>query len=407
MLRKSIITTFASAMLTIGANASQPSDTVSTQALLQKIDSLSSRLDQVEHKQSAWEKVKPYLPKISGYLQAGYNYNSAGEGISTFQVKRLRLIIDGNVTARASYKIQIEALSGVNVGGRWENQKIFHILDAFATYRFLDGLQLRAGQFSSPAGYENYNVSPLTNVTIDYAPICSRMVLRNAVGYNYTDFGRDIGVMLMGNLFPASDGSFHRLQYNLAVTNGHLPTVNDNNKSKDIIAALMFWPTSRLNIKASYTWGEYTPDTFSGNLDINTYPWNEVAGDKYVPLHRAIAGIWYNDPGGLYLRAEYGHLDSHKNGAQLVKEDGFYCVAAYKFGKWLPVVRFDWYKDHINPNLLDNRVRGLAGCTFIPNSHIKVQLNYLLSRYNRQAADALNKGRLYSSELLLMALLSF
>lgn len=371
------------------------------------LDSLKHRIELLEQKQSAWEKYRQYLPTISGYIQTGYNYNSYGDGLSTFMVKRMRLIVGGNITSKGQYKIQLEAFNGVNVGSRWEKQKIIQILDAYGQYNFNDAVQLRAGQFSTPAGYENYIISPLTNVTIDYASICSRMVMRNAVGHNYSDFGRDLGLMLLGNLFKSASGNFHYLQYNLALTNGHLPTVNDNNKSKDIIAALTIWPVSKFNFKIAYNWGEYTPDSFSGNIDNNSYPWNTVAGKKYIPLHRFIAGAWYNNPQGWYLRTEYGHLSSTYNNVKLVQESAFYIVCAYQFKKWIPVLRYDWYHDNINKSGADNRHRGLIGCTFIANNHIKIQLNYQLSHYDRLAAMAHNGSKRNSSELLLMGLFSF
>ena len=375
--------------------------------LQSRIDSLESRINAIEEKKSTWQKISEKLPTFSGYLQTGYNYNSVGEGTSTFQVKRLRLILSGNPLPKFSYRVQLEAFNGVNIGGRWEKQRIVQFLDAYIDYSFLDAFKIRVGQFSTPVGYENYNISPLTNVTIDYAPICSRMVLRNAVGYNYSDYGRDIGLMFMGDLLPADEKSYYRLSYNLALTNGHLPSTNDNNKSKDVIAALTFRPIKFLNIKLAYNWGQYTPDTFSGNIDSDNYPWNVVKGDKYIPMNRFVAGVWYDDPHGLYVRSEYGKLSGRKHGTRLVDEDCFYVLAAYQWRKWVPVVRFDWYRDSVNPNLLDNRSRGLIGCTFIANRHIKVQANYLLSHYTETAALASNNGRRYSNEFLLMGLFSF
>lgn len=373
--------------------------------LQEQIDSLKQELSKISQKQSWFEKNKEYLPRLSGYLQTGYNYNSFGEGLSTFMVKRLRLVIDGNIK-KFSYKVQFEGFSGVNVGSRWEKQRLIQILDAFAQYSFKNSIQLRVGQFSSPMGYENYMVSPLTNVTIDYAAICSRMVLRNAVGYSYSDYGRDLGVMLLGNLFKANDGHDY-LQYNIAVTNGHLPSVNDNNKSKDIICALTFWPTKLWNVKLAYNWGEYTPDSFSGNILMDPHPWNTVTGHKYVPLNRLIVGSWYNNPTGWYVRGEFGYQSSSKYGVKLVEEYGAYLVFAYQFPKWIPVIRGDFYRDIVNPKYPDNRLRGLVGCSFIANKHIKIQLNYLLSRYTHEAAYHANKNRLYSNELLLMGLFSF
>lgn len=370
-----------------------------------RIDSLENRVKELENR-STWQKVSQYLPSISGYIQTGYNYNSFGKGTSNFMVKRMRLILTGKPIENLDYRIQFEALSGVNVGGRWQNQKVVQLLDAYVTYRFMEPLQLRVGQFSSPLGYENYAISPLTNATVDYATICSRMVLRNAIGYNYSDFGRDIGIMLMGNALPSSADGHYYLQYNLALTNGHLPSVNDNNKSKDIIAALNIWPVKKLNVKIAYNWGEYTPDSFSGNNDFDNKPWDSVKDRKYIPMHRFIVGAWYNNPSGWDIRSEYGKLSSTCNGTKIADEHAFYILASYHIGKWWPVVRFDMSRDKINQNIADNRDRGLIGCSFTPNKHIRIQLNYLLSHYTHKAS-VLNQGRRYSNELLIMGLFSF
>lgn len=63
-----------------------------------------------ESEPTKWEKVLEKLPKLSGYLQTGWNYNSVGDGSSSFQAKRLRLIMDGNVelkTCLSVYKLRL------------------------------------------------------------------------------------------------------------------------------------------------------------------------------------------------------------------------------------------------------------------------------------------------------------
>ena len=348
------------------------------------------------------------LPKISGYLQTGYDYNSFGEGTSSFQLKRLRLIIDKTITPKSYLKIQFEALNGVNIGSAWKKQKTFQVLDAYFHYSFSNEFQIRVGEFSSPAGYENYSISPLTNQTIDYASICTRMVLRNAVGYNYVDFGRDIGVMLMGNLIHNTEKNFDYLSYNVALTNGNLATADDNNKTKDIIAAVTVWPLKKWNIKFAYNWGEYQLDNFSGSYDPEKHPWNQVQGEKYLPLHRFIVGTWYNDPTGLILRSEFGRLTSNHNSIKLVDEIGFYFLAAYNVhSQWTPVIRYDYYKDKINSNSSWNRNRILLGCNYQPLKWIKIQLNYSLSIYDNSIAKVINNDRNLSNELQVMGLFSF
>ena len=54
------------------------------------------------------------LPKISGYLQSGWNYTSNETGSSSsFQAKRLRLLMDGKVGEKVDFRLQIEAFNGI------------------------------------------------------------------------------------------------------------------------------------------------------------------------------------------------------------------------------------------------------------------------------------------------------
>ena len=64
--------------------------------------------------QSNWEKVISKLPKLSGYLQSGWNYTKTGDvSANSFQAKRLRLIMDGHVGEKVDFRLQIEAFNGI------------------------------------------------------------------------------------------------------------------------------------------------------------------------------------------------------------------------------------------------------------------------------------------------------
>lgn len=332
------------------------------------------------------DKFEKYV-KVSGYLQTGYNYNSSN-GASSFQAKRLRLILDGQLIKNGSVRIQIEAFNGIAGSTNGNGQKNIQVMDAFFTYKFKPAFQVRVGQFYTPMGYENYDISPATLETVDFSNICYRMACRNAIGYDFVDYGRDLGVMLMGDLFPSKEG-FNHLSYNLALTNGSLPTKDDTNKSKDFIGALTIRPAKMLNMKLAYNYGQYKGSEYN-----------------YTPMNRFIGGIWYNNPTGFDLRAEYGWLNSVKNGQTMAKESGFYALAAYHAGQFLPVVRYDMYHDSMNKTSTNNYNRVLVGCTWQPLKALKVQANYALSLYNDdvKAANG-NKGT--ASQVQIMGLFMF
>ncbi len=328
-------------------------------------------------KDNTVQQILSKLPKVSGYLQTGWNYTkNDAASTSSFQAKRLRLMIDGNVAPNISFRLQVEAFNGIN--SRWQEdnkvgqgQKDLQVMDAFATWKIKPSFQLRAGQFYTPMGYENYDISPATLETVDFSNICYRMACRNAVGYNYVDYGRDLGVMVFGDLLPHEDG-FNQLTYNVVLSNGSLPCKDDNNKSKDLIGALTFRPIKNLSIKAAYNWGEYSDGS-----------------NKYLPMNRFIAGAWYNDPTGLDLRAEFGMIKGKKDNVTYVDEKSAYVLAAYHVGKWLPVVRWDMYKDDMNKTSANNYNRVLAGVSYQVTSNFKLQANWNHTMYSDDAKKEL------------------
>ena len=340
---------------------------------------------------SKWDKILSRLPKISGYLQTGWNYNSFGEGTSTFQVKRLRLLMDGVINSNASFRLQIEGFSGTPA--HHNGQKTLQIMDAYATYRFCPAVQVRAGQFNSPLCYENYNLSPATMETIDFSALCSRIVFRNAIGYDYPDFGRDLGVMVMGDLLPTDEG-FSRLSYNVSFTNGHLPSIDDNNKSKEIQGVIFYRMMKYLNIKAGYNFGEYTGA-------------RNPEGHKHQSMDRIVAGAWYDNPLGLDLRGEYGHCRARYKGSDIVNENTFYILAAWHLGKFLPVVRYELYRDSTDKEKPGaNFDKYLAGLNFTPCKNIKLQANYTLTAYTRDSRKE-NDGKKTSNQVQIMGVFSF
>lgn len=345
--------------------------------------------------ESGWKEVLSKLPKVSGYLQTGWNYQSEGykgdPEKSSFQAKRLRLIVDGNVGAKVSFRLQIEAFNGISGSTNGNGQKNLQVMDAFATAKLLPELQIRAGQFYTPMGFENYDISPATLETVDFSNICYRMACRNAIGYDFVDYGRDLGVMLIGDCFKSDEG-FSYLHYDFAVTNGSLPCKDDVNRSKDIIGAVTFRPIKKLAIKAAYNWGEY-----SG------------MGHTYQPMNRFIAGAWYNDPTGLTLRGEFGIQSAKNEGVDLVKETGAYVLAGYHVGQFLPIVRWDMYKDDVNKVSANNYNRILVGCTWQAMKNLKVQLNYGYTMYDKDAKEEskANGGKDGRSQIQLMGLFKF
>lgn len=348
------------------------------------------------HKKTAWQQVLERMPKISGFLQAGYDYNSFGKGSSTFQAKRLEVSLSGNLAPKASYFVQVEAYSGISGTNNGRNQTNIQVIDAFTTYNFCKEFGVRLGQFSTPFGIENYYIGPSTLETIDYSNLSYRLTERNPLTYDYIEYGRELGIMFMGEFLPSNKG-FNYLAYNLAVTNGTIPCKVDNNKSKDIIAQIGVRPIKNLLVNAAYQWSQ---SKTIGGEDAVELPF-------YLNYNRAIFGLWYNDPNGLDLRAEYGFGIAKKHGDKYIKEHGAYIFAGYRLGKWQPLVRYDMYRDDLNKsNPLTNYNRVLLGCNWQAFKNIRLQLNYQLSIYDGLAKRT-NHDEGTSSQLQVMGLFTF
>ena len=337
--------------------------------------------------------LKKMPVKISGYLQTGWNYTSnKNASTSSFQAKRLRLLLDGKVSENVDFRLQIEAFNGIAGSTNGNGQKNIQVMDAFATWKICPEFKVRAGQFYTPLGYENYDISPATLETVDFSNIVYRIACRNPYSYNLVDYGRDLGVMLMGDI----DKYFH---YDFAVTNGSIPCKDDNNNTKDIYASVTIKPFKNFNVKATYNWGEYNPQALAGG----TAP--GIGVSKYMPMNRFVVGAWYNDPNGLDLRAEYGFMKSKKDDVKYVDEQGAYVLLGYHAGKFLPVVRWDMYKDKINELTTNNYNRILAGVTYQLFKNVKIQLNYGHYMYSDKVKDA-NPAR-STDQIQLMGLFKF
>ena len=364
-----------------------------------------------QKEQTTWEKIISHMPKFSGYLQTGWNWSktsaTGSRANSSFQAKRLRLIMDGNVGEKVDFRLQIEAFNGIAGSTNGNGQKTVQVMDAFATLKLMPELKIRAGQFYTPLGYENYDISPKTLETVDFSNIVYRMACRNPYEYNVIDYGRDLGVMIMGDAFDSGKG-FRYLHYDLALTNGSLPTKDDRNSSKDVYASVTVRPMKYFNIKTTYNYGRYSTQTIGGIPG--------VGSGKYSPMNRMVVGAWYNDPQGLDLRAEYGLMKSKVDGVKFIDEQGAYFLAAYHINKWLPMVRWDMYKDSSeqgaagvvtgnNKTTTNNYNRILLGVNYQLYKNVTIQFNYHHYFYNKKVEAA--NGYAATNQIQLMGRFAF
>lgn len=320
-------------ILLLGAYTAEAQSTTELEQA-QQIAQLQEQVDELNNKSSKWDKIIGALPKISGYAQIRYDYNTMGAGTSTFQLRRVRLSLAGDISPKIDYKLQAELTS-------------FKLLDAYFSYKPFKQLNLRAGQFKLPFSIENTDYSPTKLELIDYP-----MALTYLVGFSeelgddvIKANGRDLGVKLYGEFCDGVIG------YDLGVFNGTGVNSKDNNKSKDVVGRLSIRPLDGLLISGSYMWGEYSYE--------------------YITRERWGAGICY-DKGPWVARAEYigGKTDE-------MKSDGWYVLGGYRFCKnFMGVARYDTFTWD-NDDRSDSTDRTYTiGVLWQPVKYLRLQVNY-------------------------------
>jgi len=311
---------------------------------------LSARVERLETKTSKWNKVLEHLPKISGYLQTGYEWS---DNSSTFFLKRIRLTLAGDIVReKLDYRLQFEFASSPKV------------VDAYVQYKPFGQLNLKVGQYKVPFSIENTDYPPLRLELIEYP-----MALQRLMGFSepigggtHSASGRDMGAMLWGGFFKR-DG-YCILNYDLGVFNGSGINTKDKNRSKDIAARLTVKPLRGLLLSGSYYWGEF--------------------GDTYIKRIRYGAGACYDRGAGM-IRGEWigGETGS-------LKSAGWYVTGGWRATRSLmPVVRYDTYESDVDQSSTrqDNYTAGLL---WAPVKYLRCQLNYTYENYKATGIDGRN-----------------
>jgi len=133
--------------------------------------------------------------RIGTLLQADYRYfnyeNDEDPDKNKFDIRRARLILEGHLLDRFSYKFQYEFQGA---GSR-------RLMDAYVDTRILPYLSVRVGQFKTPFGFEQYSADK--NI-----PFAER-----SMGFLLTPL-RDVGLMAHGSFWDK------RANYGLGLFNG-------------------------------------------------------------------------------------------------------------------------------------------------------------------------------------------
>lgn len=285
---------------------------------------------------------------LQGYTQLGYTYDDfGGEKTNTFDIKRVIFMARGKITDKWSCYFMYSFANTAK------------ILEAYTEYNFLPGLTARVGQFKTPYTFEN----PLSPCVVELIN-CYAQSVNYLAGIDNSDplyganSGRDLGLMIYGNLFN------DLLTYNLALMNGQGINVKDKNNQKDIVGSLMVHPLEWLSVGGTFIKGKgCAVATSSINPDI-------AVGDNYT-RNRWSAGAVVKSK-IVDLRTEYL---AGKDGK--VKSEGYYATAAAHILPQLDLIlSYDFFNR--NKALADKQTNYVAGLQywFYPQCRLQVQYTY-------------------------------
>ena len=342
-----------------------------------QIDSLNLRIAKLEKRSQVWDKLKPAF-KVSGYIQAGYDYlwNEDGTTTSTFHLRRARISLQGDIYkgakgAKASYRLQIDLC------------KELPIMDLWVKYQPINQFGVQFGQFKVPVSIENTDYNATKLEFINYANTVQRLVRMSSSdlqGINSS--GRDIGALLYGG-FIKKDG-FSIINYEVGVFNGSGINTKDKNKSKDIAARLTIQPLQKLKIAAYYMGGE----TDASSL-IEKYPTmvvdNSGVNTKYLDYNRYGGGFDFNNK-HIFARSEY---IGGQTGA--MRSEGVYAQVGYKFlNKCSVGVRFDYFDENKADD--GNQMNYSVAASYHPWKHLRLQAEYTRQTYNHIVGSKNSNG---------------
>ena len=351
---------------------------------------------------NAQEKKKligDYL-SISGWMNIQYDYerqlqndNLTLTELNTFNVRRARLDVKGNINPHLEFRLQ---------GDFAVSPKM---VDGFVKIKLAKYFNIQAGQFKIPFTFENPQ-SPLTLEGIEYAQVISKLSGYSDVCHVATySGGRDVGLMLYGDLFSFENNGkeIPILTYKLGVFNGNGMNKKDANLGKDIAGSIEICPGVKgLKLAASYYNGDYLLDNefkINDTLTINHK-------DNFANRDRlTFGGKYENDR--LTIRSEYiyGNTDmANEEGIYPLESDGFYVAAGYWFDikceksgnvqRIRPVARYDFFREDIT-EVNTNSTYYMVGIDWWPMQNLRLLVNYTL----KDKATNDNLGHLLQAQL--------
>lgn len=331
-----------------------------TAAETPSLESLAAEVAALKAQAAARDARLDRLPRLSGYVQAGYEWSDES---SSFFIKRVRLDLRGALARTLDYRVQLEFASSPK------------IVDAYLQYRPFRQLNFKLGEYKIPFTIENTDYVPLKFELIEYPLALQRLMgFAEPIGGRYVggamqggetlkDTGRDMGLTLHGSFFPCGERAL--LSYDVGVLNGAGINLRDNNRSKDVVARLTLRPVRGLTLSGSWYGGEYGADCLERQ--------RVSAGVCYDRGRGVVRGEWIGGRTGYAATEEYaaGTFDS----------SGWYVLGGVRLTPTLmPVVRYDTLLPD-TASADSRQTNWTAGILWHPVRPLRCQLNYTYEHY--------------------------
>lgn len=202
--------------------------------------------------------MKPTV-RFGGYIMGKYSISdrSKQESNGGFDMRFLRLYVDGNVYKDFYYKFQLE------VNGAPGEDKGPRIVDAFVEWQKFDFFRVKFGQFKRSFGFEN-PYSPIDVGLGSYSQATMKIASIGDRNGEHKSSGRDLGAQIQGDFLTAPDG--HKwIHYQIGLFNGQGINHTDKDNHKDLIGGLWFSPIKDLAI-GGFGWnGKYTNEKYDSS----------------------------------------------------------------------------------------------------------------------------------------------
>ena len=283
-------------------------------------DALQSAAPASDAKPQLGRKLTDYASatKFGGYFIGKYAYSdqAGAHGGAGFSQRLIRVYVDGTILTDFKYRIQAQV-----------NNSTFHMKDYFVEWSHWKELAIKFGQYKRAFLFENpYN--PWDVGAGDYSQISNQLAGISNKDGNVGNGGRDQGLQVQGDLFPAKLDGHRFIHYQLQVMNGQGINTGDANGHKDFIGSLQVQPVKDLYIGLFGWTGDYVT---AAGAEVDRNRW--AASVKYE----------HND---WTVRAEYAHaqgiLADYKTEG---KADGWYATVGVPCTSWLKVYgKYDAYR---------------------------------------------------------------